>query len=262
MDGLETACAQLRAAQSALLAAQLRVAESPLAWVAVEGPLQGIPPSEAYAAEARRSWALAQAELQQAVYALTSPPPPLSAGAEEAASLGALRGSAALEALRAQERKKAQAAAAERSGADAVAAEVAAAAAAEAAAKSCEFSFGLGGKLATALDPPKAAAPPPVAAVVAVKSAAPADEDAWESGKYAKLAAALPGSGPQLAPYVAKPVAELTEAVAAAHPECVKTSPVWLPATAAAPAPGVPLRGSRRLGRLGGRSRRGKAEEA
>jgi len=65
---------------------------------------------------------------------------------------------------------------------------------------------------------------------------------------YAQLAAALPGSGPELAPFVTAPVAALEEAIAAAFPECLGVAAKWMPADPPA-APAAPTAAPSRRGR-------------
>jgi len=234
VDALEGVCAALQDALTLLLRAQRRVVESPAAWAEVKGPLQGKPPSQAYAEEAQRAWMTTQAELERLLAALLAPPPPPPSAP--------LRGAEAVAARRAAE--------------DAVAlakAVAAAAAGAQAAAVATTYSFNLSGDLVSALvlAPPAEGPPgsnPSSRAASPMPGAAPmAPPVREEVAPYLSAAQALPGSGPALAPFATAPVLQLSDAIAAAFPECngAASEPV------AAAQPAAPPAGSSRRSRRG-----------
>lgn len=242
LDALEGACGALRSAMAALLRAQKRIVESPVAWAAVKGPLTGVAPSAAYADEAHRAWAATQAELERLLAALLAPPPPPPAAL--------LRGSAAVAAQRAAAEAAQRAAAAQ--------AAAAAAAGAAAAQAGPAFSFGLGTKLADAVAKPASSSSTQLldGADAAGHGDAHAAPRGLDDDAYAAAAAALAGAGPALAPFATRPVLELADAIAARFPECTQAPGLADEAAAEAGAlPAAQEAAPKKLSRSGSLSR-------
>ena len=238
LDALEAVCEAVRRCLFALLSAQRRVATSPAAWAAVKGPLTGVPPSEAFATEAVRVWGATQNALEEMLADMLRPPP-------APPPAPALRGAAALRAVRAEADEASRGAAAAARAAEG------AARAAAAAAPPPPFSFGLAARLTAALagdagggagggaggaalsdasSPPQQPAPQPqpqppqprlrsepLGSGASSLSPSPPFVDGVSS-----LVSRLPGVGPGLAPFASAPLAALHDAVQNAFPEVKK----------------------------------------